>query len=196
MTKKKTATSGYKKTLCTECEGLCCRYFALPIETPEDWDDYDDIRWYLAHERLKAADTALAEAERLLKNVKQRKRRNVALRVDVDKVQVQVLAKKEQHLRRLEEYDRRAREISRALGRDAASAPCASLVTRWNDVIPRYSIGYAQRMNDLVLALAVHLPGIDLAGSFVAGVSVEDVIARGRAVARANLQGAAAGVTR
>ncbi len=38
-----------KKSLCDDCSGLCCRYFALPIETPDDWDDYDDIRWYLCH---------------------------------------------------------------------------------------------------------------------------------------------------
>jgi Fe-S-cluster containining protein len=34
---------------CKKCSGRCCRYFALPIETPEDWDDFDDIRWYLCH---------------------------------------------------------------------------------------------------------------------------------------------------
>ncbi len=45
MTKKKA-----KKDLCAKCTGLCCRYFALPIETPEDKDDYEDIRWYLCHE--------------------------------------------------------------------------------------------------------------------------------------------------
>ncbi len=39
-----------KKTLCAKCTGLCCRYFALPIETPEDKSDYEDIRWYLCHE--------------------------------------------------------------------------------------------------------------------------------------------------
>jgi len=38
-----------KKDLCEKCTGLCCRYFALPIETPEDREDYDDIRWYLCH---------------------------------------------------------------------------------------------------------------------------------------------------
>lgn len=37
---------------CNKCSGLCCRYFALPIETPEDWDDFDDIRWYLCHENV------------------------------------------------------------------------------------------------------------------------------------------------
>ena len=47
MAEKKT---GYKKSLCTKCTGLCCRYFAHPIDTPTDWDDFDDIRWYLAHE--------------------------------------------------------------------------------------------------------------------------------------------------
>jgi Fe-S-cluster containining protein len=38
-----------KRVLCDRCTGLCCRYFALPIETPEDKEDYDDIRWYLCH---------------------------------------------------------------------------------------------------------------------------------------------------
>jgi Fe-S-cluster containining protein len=35
---------------CTKCTGLCCRYFALPLDNPEEWKDYDDIRWYLCHE--------------------------------------------------------------------------------------------------------------------------------------------------
>ena len=37
--------------LCDHCTGKCCRYFSLPIDTPTDWDDYDAIRWYLAHGR-------------------------------------------------------------------------------------------------------------------------------------------------
>ncbi len=41
-----------RKILCDRCPGLCCRYFALPIETPEDKQDYDDIRWYLCHEGI------------------------------------------------------------------------------------------------------------------------------------------------
>ena len=35
--------------LCNHCTGKCCRYFCLPIDTPTTWDDYDSIRWYLAH---------------------------------------------------------------------------------------------------------------------------------------------------
>jgi len=41
-----------KKTPCQRCTGLCCRYFALPIDNPEDWKDFDDIRWYLTHENV------------------------------------------------------------------------------------------------------------------------------------------------
>ena len=41
-----------KKILCNECTGLCCRYFALPIETPETKEDYDDLRWYLCHKDI------------------------------------------------------------------------------------------------------------------------------------------------
>ena len=41
-----------RKGLCAKCSGLCCRYFALPIDDPEDWDDYDDIRWFLCHEDI------------------------------------------------------------------------------------------------------------------------------------------------
>lgn len=38
--------------ICKKCAGLCCRYLALPLDTPEGKDDYDDIRWYLAHEGI------------------------------------------------------------------------------------------------------------------------------------------------
>ena len=37
------------ENLCDHCTGKCCRYFSLPIKTPETWDDYDEIRWFLAH---------------------------------------------------------------------------------------------------------------------------------------------------
>jgi uncharacterized protein len=38
--------------LCDHCTAKCCRYFALPIETPETWDDFDHLRWYLLHGRV------------------------------------------------------------------------------------------------------------------------------------------------
>jgi Fe-S-cluster containining protein len=39
------------EVLCSHCTALCCRYFTLQIQTPETWDDYDNLRWYLAHGR-------------------------------------------------------------------------------------------------------------------------------------------------
>lgn len=39
------------KTPCDHCTGKCCRYFSLPIATPTTWDDFDSIRWYLAHDK-------------------------------------------------------------------------------------------------------------------------------------------------
>jgi Fe-S-cluster containining protein len=36
---------------CHYCPGKCCRYFALPIDTPESRREYGFIRWFLLHER-------------------------------------------------------------------------------------------------------------------------------------------------
>lgn len=35
---------------CAQCSALCCRYFALQIDTPEDDADFDHVKWYLIHE--------------------------------------------------------------------------------------------------------------------------------------------------
>lgn len=39
-----------KEVLCSYCEAKCCRYFALPIEKPTTWKQFDEIRWFLMHE--------------------------------------------------------------------------------------------------------------------------------------------------
>ena len=36
---------------CNHCQAKCCRYFALPIDEPKQWEDFDYIRWYLLHEQ-------------------------------------------------------------------------------------------------------------------------------------------------
>lgn len=38
--------------LCEHCTGACCKYVALPIETPETLKEFDDVRWYLLHEGI------------------------------------------------------------------------------------------------------------------------------------------------
>lgn len=37
--------------LCDHCTAKCCRYFALPIDTPSTRKDFDYIRWFLLHDR-------------------------------------------------------------------------------------------------------------------------------------------------
>jgi Fe-S-cluster containining protein len=37
--------------LCDYCSAKCCRYFALPIDTPDAVKDFDYMRWFLLHER-------------------------------------------------------------------------------------------------------------------------------------------------
>ncbi len=34
---------------CKRCEGKCCSYFCLQIDTPRDYDEFEDVRWYLCH---------------------------------------------------------------------------------------------------------------------------------------------------
>lgn len=34
---------------CSRCTALCCRYFGLEIDTPEDERDFDQLLWFLLH---------------------------------------------------------------------------------------------------------------------------------------------------
>ena len=49
-TKKDRDSLGPDEVLCDYCTAKCCKYFALPIETPVDLEDYEFIRWYLVHD--------------------------------------------------------------------------------------------------------------------------------------------------
>ena len=35
---------------CSLCTALCCSYFALEIDTPEEPEDFENLRWYILHE--------------------------------------------------------------------------------------------------------------------------------------------------
>ncbi len=49
LTKIKRKNLPKGEVLCEYCTAKCCRYFALPIETPEKYEDFEYIRWYLLH---------------------------------------------------------------------------------------------------------------------------------------------------
>lgn len=40
--------------LCDHCTAKCCRYFALPLDTPARRKDFDTIRWFLLHQGATA----------------------------------------------------------------------------------------------------------------------------------------------
>jgi uncharacterized protein len=39
------------EVLCDHCPAKCCRYFALPIDTPTSRKDFEYLRWYLLHDK-------------------------------------------------------------------------------------------------------------------------------------------------
>jgi Fe-S-cluster containining protein len=39
------------EVLCSYCPAKCCKYFAMPIEKPKAWRDYEFIRWFLLHDK-------------------------------------------------------------------------------------------------------------------------------------------------
>jgi oxygen-dependent protoporphyrinogen oxidase len=89
----------------------------------------------------------------------------------------------------LEGLDERARieqagrDLALALGWKATPRAIASRIWNWNEVIPRYSAGHRDRVDALQHSLRARAPGLHLAGPWVGGVSVEQVIACGRSVA-------------
>ena len=37
------------EVLCSYCTARCCRYFAMAIDTPKTWEQFDNMRWYMMH---------------------------------------------------------------------------------------------------------------------------------------------------
>ncbi len=81
------------------------------------------------------------------------------------------------------------RDLALGLGWKRPPQALASRIWNWNSVIPRYSPGHRDRVEALEQLLRSRAAGLHLAGPWVGGVSVEQVIARGRLVAGRILQG-------
>lgn len=35
---------------CQKCGAKCCKYFCFEIDEPNDFEQFEDVRWYLCHE--------------------------------------------------------------------------------------------------------------------------------------------------
>ena len=76
-----------------------------------------------------------------------------------------------------------ARDLAIALDWKSEPEILVARTQNWSDVIPRYGVGHDRSLALIERRLAAVAPGVHLAGSYTGGVSVEDCIARGRAVA-------------
>lgn len=78
--------------------------------------------------------------------------------------------------------DLAAADLARALGLDSAPRPAATWTVLWRRSIPQYLPEHDRRFEALEADLGRRAPGLDLAGSWTRGVSVEHVIERGRKI--------------
>ncbi|WP_085506907.1 protoporphyrinogen oxidase [Thalassobacillus devorans] len=58
--------------------------------------------------------------------------------------------------------------------------PEFSVITRWKNAMPQYTVGHKQRMNEIQQAMQQKLPGVYLAGGSYHGVGVPDCIDQGK----------------
>ncbi len=73
------------------------------------------LDWYEAYESLEIAKSSFLENQKLLNNMRDREKSNIALPIDVNKTTLQVLAKKEALVQQEQEYKNRLITISTAI---------------------------------------------------------------------------------
>ncbi|WHY87684.1 protoporphyrinogen oxidase [Neobacillus novalis] len=64
---------------------------------------------------------------------------------------------------------------------DITMNPEFSLVSRWNNSMPQYTVGHKQRLTSILGQVKAELPGVFLAGSSYGGVGIPDCIDQGEA---------------
>ena len=55
-------------TTCKKCSALCCNYFALELDKPTTRNDFENIRWYISHQKT----SVFIQAGKWYLNVKNR----------------------------------------------------------------------------------------------------------------------------
>ena len=101
ITGAETAIAGYQITEAYE------DYLAMVIVTY--------YNWYSAFENLRIGNSSYEQSLKLLDNIKKRKKSSVALSIDVNKVKIQVLAKKENLIALQNDYDTNFNLIKKAI---------------------------------------------------------------------------------
>jgi oxygen-dependent protoporphyrinogen oxidase len=84
-------------------------------------------------------------------------------------------------------------DLARGLGLPRPPTPLVALEKHWPQGIAQAEVGHGQRLDALRATLAEELPGVELAGGYAGGVSVEDTLQGGERAAERLLGRPAAG---
>lgn len=49
--KKNQKQTAQQVDYCKDCGAKCCKYYTVPLDPPEDVDDFETFRWYILHDR-------------------------------------------------------------------------------------------------------------------------------------------------
>ncbi|GAA3330032.1 hypothetical protein GCM10020331_080910 [Ectobacillus funiculus] len=69
---------------------------------------------------------------------------------------------------------------------DIDAEPEFTVVSRWQEAMPQYTVGHKERMAKLYEFMERELPGVYLAGSSYAGAGIPDCIDQAEAVVEKN----------
>jgi len=98
--------------------------------------------WYEAYENVKTAENSYNENMKLLKNVQEREKNNIALPVDVNKVKLQVLAKEEALVSLRSQYDEYTNLLKKSIGYDVEKDLLPSSVDQYDNVVIGFEEDY------------------------------------------------------
>ncbi|MFC1599280.1 TolC family protein [Candidatus Omnitrophota bacterium] len=98
--------------------------------------------WYSAYENFKTAESSYKENIKLFENIKERRKNNIALPIDVNKVQVQVYAKEEKLITLRSAYIQRLNMIKEAIRYDGRQKLLPELPFLYKDLEMTFSQDY------------------------------------------------------
>ena len=90
--------------------------------------------WYEAYENVKTAEKSYKENMKLLKNVQEREKNNIALPVDVNKVRLQVLLKEETLISVRRQFDEYTNLLKKSIGYDVEEGLIPSPTDQYDNV--------------------------------------------------------------
>lgn len=140
---------GRANRIVDKIEGM--EYDIIKHQVVEAYEDYLAqliglyYNWYAAYANLKAGKTFYKEYEILLNNIKERQASKIALQTDVNKIELQVLSKKESLLTLTSDYNYIVNMIKHSIGSEENIEPEDPVMYKKNEV------DFEKDYNDFIL---------------------------------------------